>query len=66
MGRWSGDRTVSASGLRRELGKIRSNGMRAARAFKREHGHRQRVFCASLADVFDNQVPQSGVKICLH
>ena len=28
-----------------------------ARAFKREHGHRPRVFCASLADVFDNQVP---------
>ena len=27
-----------------------------ARAFKREHGHRPRVFCASLADVFDNQV----------
>ena len=26
-----------------------------ARAFKREHGHRPRVFCASLADVFDNQ-----------
>jgi protein gp37 len=28
-----------------------------ARAFKREHGRRMRVFCASLADVFDNQVP---------
>jgi protein gp37 len=28
-----------------------------ARAFKAEHGHRPRVFCASLADVFDNQVP---------
>jgi protein gp37 len=27
-----------------------------ARAFKREHGRRPRVFCASLADVFDNQV----------
>jgi protein gp37 len=27
-----------------------------ARAFRREHGHRPRVFCASLADVFDNQV----------
>jgi protein gp37 len=26
-------------------------------AFKREHGHWSRVFCASLADVFDNQVP---------
>ena len=30
----------------------------AARAFKRERGHRPRVFCASLADVFDNKVPQ--------
>ena len=28
-----------------------------AREFKEEHGHRPRVFCASLADVFDNQVP---------
>jgi protein gp37 len=26
-----------------------------AQAFKQEHGHRPRVFCASLADVFDNQ-----------
>ena len=28
----------------------------SARAFKQEHGHRPHVFCASLADVFDNQV----------
>ena len=28
----------------------------SACAFRREHGHRPRVFCASLADVFDNQV----------
>ena len=28
-----------------------------ARAFRREYGRRMRVFCASLADVFDNQVP---------
>ena len=28
-----------------------------ARAFKREHGRRMRVFCASLANVFDNQAP---------
>jgi protein gp37 len=27
-----------------------------ADAFRKEHGHRPRVFCASLADVFDNQV----------
>jgi len=26
-------------------------------AFQAKHGHRQRVFCASLADVFDNQAP---------
>jgi protein gp37 len=29
----------------------------SASAFKRERGHRPRVFCASLADVFDNRVP---------
>lgn len=28
-----------------------------ADAFQAKHGRRQRVFCASLADVFDNQVP---------
>jgi protein gp37 len=31
-------------------------------AFKREYGHRPRVFCASLADVFDNQEPASWRK----
>lgn len=30
---------------------------RQAPAFFAEHGRRRRVFCASLADVFDNQVP---------
>lgn len=30
---------------------------RAAAAFFAKHGRRQRVFCASLADVFDNEVP---------
>lgn len=30
---------------------------RQAPAFAQEHGRRRRVFCASLADVFDNQVP---------
>jgi protein gp37 len=30
-----------------------------AQAFRKEHGHRPRVFCASLADVFDNKVPPS-------
>lgn len=28
-----------------------------AAAFEAEHGHRRRVFCASLSDVFDNEVP---------
>lgn len=28
-----------------------------AEAFERKHGRRRRVFCASLADTFDNQVP---------
>lgn len=28
-----------------------------AREFKRKQGHRPRVFCASLADIFDNKVP---------
>lgn len=28
-----------------------------ADAFEAQHGRRQRVFCASLADVFDNEVP---------
>lgn len=30
---------------------------RNAQAFLAEHGRRQRVFCSSLADVFDNEVP---------
>jgi protein gp37 len=30
---------------------------RAASKFKAEYGRRRRVFCSSLADVFDNQVP---------
>src|SRR5450759_1998295 len=35
---------------------------REAKAFKRKYGHRPRVFCASLADVFDNQGPASWRK----
>jgi protein gp37 len=31
----------------------------SARAYKQEYGRRPRVFCASLADVFDNQVDPS-------
>ncbi len=30
---------------------------RQAAAFQAQHGRRRRVFCASLADVFDNEVP---------
>lgn len=30
-----------------------------AKAFRRQHGRRQRVFCASLADIFDNRAPQA-------
>jgi protein gp37 len=33
------------------------NGKLLERTHKREHSHRRRVFCAPLADVFDNQVP---------
>jgi protein gp37 len=29
-----------------------------AAAFQAQHGHRRRVFCASLADVFDNEAPE--------
>ena len=32
---------------------------REAGAFEQKHGHRPRVFCASLADVFDNQAPSA-------
>jgi protein gp37 len=35
---------------------------REAGAFKREYGHRPRVFCASLADVFDNKAPSAWRK----
>jgi hypothetical protein len=50
-----GSRMRRGSGLPKEIGISLSNGMRRAPAFKREHGHRPRVFCASLADAFDNQ-----------
>lgn len=32
---------------------------RKAAEFRMAHGHRQRVFCSSLSDVFDNQVPKA-------
>lgn len=31
---------------------------RKAAEFQAQHGHRQRVFCSSLSDIFDNQVPR--------
>ena len=34
-------------------------------AFFAEHGRRRRVFCASLADVFDNAVPREWRANCL-
>jgi protein gp37 len=33
-------------------------------AFYAAHGRRQRVFCASLADVFDNEVPTQWRRTC--
>jgi protein gp37 len=39
---------------------------RAAPAFLAEHGRRRRVFCASLADVFDNAVDQALRLRALH
>lgn len=48
---WNGERArTSASNWR---GPVKWNA--ASPEFVREHGRRQRVFCASLADVFDNQ-----------
>jgi hypothetical protein len=65
-------RTVSASGLLAEAGdrtplaatspanwKDPRGWNAQAPEFAREHGRRRRVFCASLADVFDNQVPEA-------
>lgn len=37
--------------------KLPERWQREAAAFHAEHGRRRRVFCASLADVFDNEVP---------
>lgn len=45
-------RRTSAANWRKPL-----EWQRNASAFHHQHGHRQRVFCASLADVFDNQAP---------
>jgi len=34
--------------------------------FEHEHGHRHRVFCASLSDIFDNQVPPDWRRDLFH
>jgi len=39
--------------------KLPAQWQRQAAAFQAQHGRRRRVFCASLADVFDNEVPTS-------
>lgn len=48
---WQGERRRTAAATWRQPLKWE----RQAEAFMAEHGRRQRVFCASLADVFDNQ-----------
>ncbi|HEV7344182.1 MAG TPA: phage Gp37/Gp68 family protein [Devosia sp.] len=51
--KWGGDRSrTSASNWQ-----LPRRWQRQAAQFFAEHGRRRRVFCASLADVFDNQVP---------
>lgn len=37
---------------------------RRAAEFMADHGRRQRIFCSSLSDVFDNQVPGAMAPIC--
>ena len=39
--------------------KLPERWQREAAAFQAQHGRRRRVFCASLADVFDNEVPDA-------
>ena len=55
-------KTVEWGGPRRRTSKSNWNKPlkweRQASTFAFEEGRRQRVFCASLADVFDNQVPE--------
>lgn len=49
------ERRATTDATRRKALKWQRN----AEAFEHEHGHRQRVFVNSLADVFDNKVPQA-------
>lgn len=53
-GRDFAERRLTTEANRRQALKWERN----AAEFEREHGHRQRIFVNSLADVFDNQVPQ--------
>ncbi len=53
MVEWGGDRRRTSPALWRNPVKWQAE----AEQFFAEHGRRRRVFCASLADVFDNQVP---------
>ncbi|HEY0684684.1 MAG TPA: phage Gp37/Gp68 family protein [Steroidobacter sp.] len=53
-GRNFAERKLTTDATRRKALKWEAN----AAAFEREHGRRQRVFVNSLADVFDNKVPQ--------
>lgn len=50
---WGGDRSRTSAGNWQQPRRWQ----RQAQAFAQNHGRRRRVFCASLADVFDNQVP---------
>lgn len=51
--KWGGERSRTSPGN----WKLPRRWQKQAAAFFAEHGRRQRVFCSSLADVFDNQVP---------
>ena len=50
---WGGDRSRTGAANWQEPRRWQ----RQAPTFRAKHGRRQRVFCSSLADVFDNQVP---------
>lgn len=51
--KWGGERSRTSAGNWQQPRRWQKQ----AAAFRAEHGRRQRVFCSSLADVFDNQVP---------
>lgn len=51
--KWGGERSRTSAGNWQQPRRWQKQ----ADAFFAEHGRRRRVFCSSLADVFDNQVP---------